>query len=66
MDIPLFIHLLYFIGICKKCPICPRICNEVIKIGKYLLMDRSQYVEADLDKKSCSGPKTTAGWKVIP
>ena len=23
----------------------------------------SQYVEADLNKKSYSGPKTTAGWK---
>ena len=24
----------------------------------------SQYVEADLNKKSCSGPKTTTAWKV--
>ena len=26
----------------------------------------AQYVEVDLNKKSCSGPKTTTGWKVIP
>ena len=34
-------------------------------LGNWLFSTISQYVEPDLNKKSCSSPKTTTGWKVF-